>query len=181
MEECVVEKYVGIGIRENMWRMMKNMTECARSAVMLDGENSKYVDISQGVAQGCTLSPNLFKVYINDMIVAVESAKQGVTMGEDTVSGLVFADDFVGISEKPEGREKQTEKALECTRKWRVTAMVKKCAVVVCNEDSVNPVTFKWKWVEEELPIVDNLYVPWRRDLKGLLLGCTQNESNRKR
>ena len=80
---------------------MKNMTECATSAVMLDGEISKYIDILQGVAQGCTLSPNLLKVYINDtiLIVAVEAAKQGVTVGEDTaVSGLMFADDFVGIS-----------------------------------------------------------------------------------
>ena len=34
---------------------------------------------------------------------------------------------------------------------------VKKCAaVVVCNEDKVNPVTFKWKWAEDELPIADN-------------------------
>ena len=55
------------------------------------GEISKHVDILQGVAQGCTLSPNLFKVYINDVIVAVEAAKQGITMGEDTVSGLTFA------------------------------------------------------------------------------------------
>ena len=58
------------------------MTECVRSAVMLDGAISKYVDILQGVAQGCTLSPNIFKVHINDMIVATEAAKQGVTMGE---------------------------------------------------------------------------------------------------
>ena len=42
--------------------------------------------------------PNLFNVYINDMIVAVEAAKQGVRVGEDTVSRLMFADDFVGIS-----------------------------------------------------------------------------------
>ena len=47
------------------------------------------------------LSPDLFKVYINDMIVAVEAAK-GVTMGDDTVLGLMFADDFVWISESPE-------------------------------------------------------------------------------
>ena len=32
------------------------------------------------------------------MMVAVESVKQGVTEGEDTVSGLMFADYFVGIS-----------------------------------------------------------------------------------
>ena len=47
-----------------MWRMIKDMSECARSAVMLDGAISICVDILQGVAQGCTLSPNLFKVYI---------------------------------------------------------------------------------------------------------------------
>ena len=121
----------------------ENMAECARSAVMLDGETSKYVDIQQGAAQGCTLSPNLFKVYINDMIVAVEAAKQGVTMREDAVSGLMLADDFVGISEAPEGLQFQIEKALEYTRKWRV-------AVVVCNEDKVDRIMhFKWKWGED--------------------------------
>ena len=36
---------------------------------LLDVEISKYYDILQGVAQGCTPSPNLFKIYINDMIV----------------------------------------------------------------------------------------------------------------
>ena len=89
---------------------------------MLDGEISNYVDILQGVAQGCTLSPNLFKVHTNDMIVAVEAAKQGATVGEETVSGLMFMDDFVGISETPEGLQKQIEKAIEYARKWRVTA-----------------------------------------------------------
>ena len=39
---------------------------------------------------------------------------------------MIFADDFVGISETLEGLQKQTEKALEYTRKWRVTANVKK-------------------------------------------------------
>ena len=83
------------------------------------------------------------KVYINDMIVAVEAAKQGGTMGEDTVSGFMFVNDFVGISETPEGLQKQVEKALGYTinnRKRRVTPNVKKCAVVVCNEGKMNPV-----------------------------------------
>ena len=39
-----------VGIRGKIWRMVNKMTECARSAVMLDGEISKYVDILQGVA-----------------------------------------------------------------------------------------------------------------------------------
>ena len=43
-----------VGVRGNTWRMMKKMTGCAKSTVMLDGEISNYVDILQGVAQGCT-------------------------------------------------------------------------------------------------------------------------------
>ena len=71
------------------------MTECARSAVTQDGEISKYVDVLQGAAQGCTLSSNLFKIvsiylyiiYVS-RVVAVEAARQGATMGEDAVSGI---------------------------------------------------------------------------------------------
>ena len=71
------------------------------------------------------VSPNLLKVYSNDMIVAVEAAKQGIVVEEDTMSGFMFEDGFVGISETPEGIQKQIEKALEyTTRKWRVPANV---------------------------------------------------------
>ena len=144
-----------IGIRGEMWSKMKKVTECARSAVMLDGEKSEYVDTLQGVAQRYTLSPYLFKVHIDDMIVALEAAKQGVTLGKDTVSGLPFADKFVGIPETPEGLQNQVEITLEYTRKWRVTANVKNYAVVVCNEEKSNRVYFKWQWGEDEFPIVD--------------------------
>ena len=124
-----------------------------------DRHGNGYVDILQGVAQGYTLSPNIFNICINDLIlivlIAVEAANQEVTVGEDTVSGLVFADDLMGMSETPEGLQKQIEKALEYTRKWGVTSNVKTCAVVVCNEDEANTAKFSWKWREAELPIVD--------------------------
>ena len=71
------------------------------------------------------------------------------------VSGLMFADDFVGISGTAEALQEQIEKALEYTRKWRVRANVNKCAVLVCSEDEKKLVEFKYKWGGEELPIVD--------------------------
>ena len=45
-----------------------------------------------------------------DMLVAVEAAKQEVTVGEDTLSGLPFEDHFVGIPETPEGLRKAKSK-----------------------------------------------------------------------
>ena len=107
------------------------------------------------------------------MIRAVQAAKQGVKVGEHTVSGLMFADDFVMIAVTPEGLQEHIEKALEYTRKWRVTANVNKSAILVYNEDNKNPVEFKWKWGEEELPIDRRpVYIPWwRRDIKKTVLG----------
>ena len=96
-----------------MLRIMKKMTECARSGVTLDGEISNYVDILKGVAQGCTFSPNLFKVCIHDRIVA---AQQGVMGGGDAVSGLMFADDSLGYHKHPEDCRNKQGMALEYTR-----------------------------------------------------------------
>ena len=64
-------------------------------------------------------------MYIDGMIIAVQAAKQGGMVGEDMVSGLMFADDVVGISETPEGLQKQIEKALEYRRKWKMIPTVK--------------------------------------------------------
>ena len=78
---------------------------------MQDGEISKHADILQGVAQGCTLPPHLFKAYIHDLQIAVEAAEQRVTVGEDTMSRSMFTEDFVKISETPEGLQNLIEKA----------------------------------------------------------------------
>ncbi|CAN0253682.1 unnamed protein product [Ectocarpus fasciculatus] len=86
------------GIKGTMWRVLKKMTECTKSADMLDGELSKFFNIEQGVPQGCTLSPTLFKVFINDLLNVVEAVGQGVVVGETSVSGILFADDIVGRS-----------------------------------------------------------------------------------
>ena len=67
----------------------------------------------------------------------------------------MFADDFVGLAETPDELQEQIEKALEYAKKWRVTANINKSAVLVCNEYNKNPVEFKWKWGDEEFPIVD--------------------------
>ncbi|CAB1121249.1 unnamed protein product [Ectocarpus sp. CCAP 1310/34] len=120
------------GIKGKMWRVLKKMTECTKSAVMLDGELSKFFDIEQGVPQGCTLSPTLFQVFINDLLEVVEAVRKGVKVGdtETSVSGMLFADDFVGMSDTPEGLQLQIDAAKKFTDKWRLSANVKKSAVM---------------------------------------------------
>ena len=88
----------------------------------LHGMCHKCCDAGRGNSQVCLYFTRctrdvhdhsiFFKVYIDGMIVAVEAAKRGISMGGGTVSGLMFADDFMGIPETPERLRKQIQKAL---------------------------------------------------------------------
>lgn len=62
------------GTGGEIWRAVGKMTECARSVIILGRGVSEYVVILQGVAQGPTFSPTLFKVFVDDTIAAVEAA-----------------------------------------------------------------------------------------------------------
>ena len=57
-----------MGVKGRMWRVIKKMYELSRSAVLLEGEKSDLLNVEQGVAQGCSLSPILYSVFINDLL-----------------------------------------------------------------------------------------------------------------
>ena len=57
-----------MGVKGRMWRVIKKMYEASRSTVLLEGEKSAMFSVEQGVVQGCSLSPILFSVFINDLL-----------------------------------------------------------------------------------------------------------------
>ena len=73
-------------------------------------------------------------------------------MREDTGSGLMFADQPVGVSGRP---QKFAESNREGARNQETESdnERKECAVVEHIEDKANPVSFKRNWGEDELSI----------------------------
>ncbi len=63
------------------------MGTCTQSAVLLEGEKSHTFDIKQGVAQGCSMSPILFCILINQLLDEVEKAGIGITVNIDVNFG----------------------------------------------------------------------------------------------
>ena len=53
-----------MGVKGRMWRVIQKIYESSKSVVLLEGEKSDTFIIEQGVAQGCSLSPILFSVFI---------------------------------------------------------------------------------------------------------------------
>ena len=96
------------------------MYEASRSTVLLKGEKSAMFSVEQGVAQGCSLSPVLFSVFINDLLKDVEQAELGIRLSSGKrVGGMLFADDFVGVSDSRESLQKFIDIVHGYCNKWR--------------------------------------------------------------
>ena len=141
-----------LGVKGKMWRVIKSMYEASRSAVLLDGEKSSVFSVEQGVAQGCSLSPILFSVFINDLLREVEEAGLGVQLcNGKSIGGMLFADDFVGFSDSKEKLQKLIDVVHSYCNKWRLKANVSKSAAMVFAR---NKVEGEWLWGEHKLPRV---------------------------
>ena len=110
-----------------MWRVIKTMNNSSRSAVLLEGEKSSTFSVEQGVAQGCSLSSILISVLISDLLEEIDRAQIGIQLKSgNKVGGLLFADDFVGITESSENLQQLIDIIYEFCSKWRLHANVNK-------------------------------------------------------
>ena len=86
----------------------KSVVSCVRIGDRL----TEFFDCPAGLRQGCTLSPMLFSLFINEIASSVE--QQGMH-GIQLLPGLVeiflllFADDIVLISDTPRGLQNQLD------------------------------------------------------------------------
>ena len=61
------------------------------------------------MAQGCSFSPILFSVFINDLLKEVEQVVLEIQLSSGkTVGGMLFTDDFVGVSDSMESLQELT-------------------------------------------------------------------------
>ena len=98
-----------MGVKGRIWRVIKKMYMSSRGEVLLEREKSDSFNVEQGVAQGCSLSPILFSVFINDLLKEVEQAELGIQLSSGKTFGvMLFADDFVGVSDSKESLQTET-------------------------------------------------------------------------
>ena len=111
-------------------------------------------NVEQGVAPGCSSSSILFSVFINDLLKEVEQAELGIQLSSGKrFGGMLFADDFVGVSDSKESLQKLIDVVYSYCSKWRLRANVSKSAVMVFSKDVVNGC---WKCGEHSLPKVSS-------------------------
>lgn len=70
--------------------------------------------MSQGVKQGCKISPTFFAIYINDLSNELKTLNCGIQLNISQVSTLIYADDIAFIA--PD--EEKLQKMLNIVNEW---------------------------------------------------------------
>ena len=86
------QRIADAGVKGKMWRVLKSIYESVESCVMINGHLSDWFQIHAGVRQGCVLSPLLYALFINGLVVELNALNRGVEIeeGGQKLSALLY-------------------------------------------------------------------------------------------
>lgn len=143
------------GISGKMLTAVRSLYSNVSSCVRVNSYKTDWFSVHSGLRQGCTLSPLLFNLYINDLAVYLKSLNIGVSIESEIISILLYADDIVLLAEN----KHDLQVLLNALSEWcNVNDMQINCTksnIVHFRPPSVQKVDFVFKCGNETLDIVD--------------------------
>ncbi len=144
---CLWFKLVNIGINGKMLGAIRSLydTKHLNCSVCIDKYVTKSFPVECGVKQGDPMSPTLFAIYVNDLIVDLNAVNQGVRCGNNSVSCLFYADDIVIMSETASGLQTQLNVVSNWCNKWRMELNQQKTNVIHFHPKSISRTNCNFK------------------------------------
>ena len=135
------------GIRRDTLRWVMALLSNRQQAVVVNGMQSSWKDVTSGVPQGSVIGPALFLLYINDIHDNIKSTTR------------LFADDGIVYHEiNTEMDHKTLQEDLDILSQWSKTWLmgfnIGKCAVLTVTRRR-KPRIHKYHLVGEDIPRVD--------------------------
>lgn len=91
-----------IGVSSKMLTAVKSLYRTISSCVRVNHLTTGWFSVKSGLRQGCSLSPLLFNLFVNDLTLRIKSLGKGVYINDEHISLLLYADDLVLIAENEE-------------------------------------------------------------------------------
>ena len=139
-----------------LFKTIKSLYSSVTSCVRVNNMHTDWFDVKCGLRQGCILSPILFNLYINDLVLYLKSFGKGVKCNDDYICTLLYADDVVLLAET----EQDLQVLLEALNVWclsnNMTVNVNKSNIVHFRNPSVKQTDGIFKCGNSILNIVDS-------------------------
>jgi hypothetical protein len=97
------------GIKGRPLKILQSLYSDIRQSVLVDDQQTEYIKASQGVRQGCPISPVLFSIFIEEMVHKLKEGGVGVKLDNQLMFALLYADDAVLLAESVEELQKMIE------------------------------------------------------------------------
>jgi len=120
---------IGVDWRDR--RLISSLYMNQEAVVRLTDVMSDPSEIGRGVRQGCLLSPVLFSIYVEMMMIeAMGRVDEGVVVGGELMKDVRFADDQAMIASSEKGLQKLMDSLNERSKAYDMKIHVKKTKVM---------------------------------------------------
>jgi len=125
-------------ISNNIIMAIKRLYENFFSKIKIGKQLSSGFYVTQGLRQGCSLSPTLFKIYIQNALEHWQKkcARMGLEIQDTTIYSMLFADDQLLTAQDFEDLEYMTRKLIEEYELWGLKLNVTKTKYMAIGDTS---------------------------------------------
>lgn len=131
LHPAMLVKLNKIGISGNFFAIIQDLYKNTSFCIKTKNNLSDSVQLNVGVKQGDNLSPNLFKIYINDLPLIFNQSDDPISLGSTQISCLLYADDLILMSSTKAGLQSCIDKLSDYCTMNCLTVNLKKTQTMV--------------------------------------------------
>lgn len=144
-----------VGLNTHIINLIKSMYRNTVATYDWKGLMVEEVKSERGLRQGCTLSPMLFTLIMEELVQRIKGLEKGIQINQDILGVLVFADDVVVLAENREDLQQMLDEVGKFSLDMRIKFGTEKCKVLKIDTKSNGREENKVELLGTELEFVE--------------------------
>ncbi len=149
--DILKNKLIRYGVTGKFYEVIKLYCSNSFYSVKTKHGITDYLEANNGVKQGCNLSPTLSNIYQNDMHTTFDESCDPLTLNDENINPLSWADDLVLMSGSLSGLQNCLNKLEPYCFKWGLALNVRKTKFMIMSKGTIRnrgTLTFKGDNIE---------------------------------